>query len=243
MKKHFTLIELLVVIAIIAILAAMLLPALNKAREKAKHSNCISNLRQLGGYFAFYIGDNDDFLPWNTMCGSLAMNQGSKTGQLPFLLWDYSGGLNPVYLCPANKRGFYLDANDNRPFITSKTAANAVYYEVGYGYRSFMRKNFQNTDSAVTVNNVKITMFKHPSRQVPLSDNYIWHYPGTIYQIGNLSAAVVAGSPEVNALFMDGRAGRWNSLRSGRDVNRFLFVPGTLDATTARDPRISYDEE
>ncbi len=63
MKKHFTLIELLVVIAIIAILAAMLLPALAKARAKARSISCVSNLKQVGLCAAMYANDNNTILP------------------------------------------------------------------------------------------------------------------------------------------------------------------------------------
>ena len=70
MKKHFTLIELLVVIAIIAILAAMLLPALSAARERARIANCISKLKQTGLGLIMYAGDNDSRIPGNNHCNT-----------------------------------------------------------------------------------------------------------------------------------------------------------------------------
>lgn len=62
-KNRFTLIELLIVIAIIAILAGMLLPALNAARNKARETLCTGNMKQIGTAIANYVGDSDDMLP------------------------------------------------------------------------------------------------------------------------------------------------------------------------------------
>src|SRR5450432_2383849 len=76
-SKAFTLIELLVVIAIIAILAAILFPVFAQAREKARQTSCLSNLKQLGLGFLMYASDNDGYFP------APITNYGAKDGAPP----------------------------------------------------------------------------------------------------------------------------------------------------------------
>jgi hypothetical protein len=106
--KSFTLIELLIVIAIIAILAAMLLPALNKAREKAKEIACLNNQKQVGTSFRFYLDENNDMFLYRSQGTYFTASGTIYWGQVlqqhiagaPSVTW----GKNPYFFCPSLQR-------------------------------------------------------------------------------------------------------------------------------------------
>ena len=127
-KNHFTLIELLVVIAIIAILAGMLLPALNQARARARDIKCTSNLKQLGTYMSMYVDQNRGILP------SAYQNYGKEAGTWQDVLFVMNNGTvtqeNHCYLNEEKKMPQDVFACPSSNTNTTETAAVKRHYGI-----------------------------------------------------------------------------------------------------------------
>jgi prepilin-type N-terminal cleavage/methylation domain-containing protein/prepilin-type processing-associated H-X9-DG protein len=125
--KGFTLIELLVVIAIIAILAAILFPVFSAAREKARQSACLNNLKQIGMADMQYATDWDDTLAWG-----MSINNGDTVrDNIPTVLRPYTQTWK-IWKCPST----YITGDQNGLYNGSDGARQYVNLPMHYGFNS-----------------------------------------------------------------------------------------------------------
>lgn len=157
MRRAFTLIELLVVIAIIAILAALLFPVFARAKEAAKKSACISNLKQIGGAITMYMGDYDDIFPhavdasdkWAPQIWASQPEFQSRIPNMPLM----SEALQPyikskdVFMCPADTGTKILDNHFPEEFVSApsmyKVFGSSYFFRTEIAFRAFSQTSFQ----------------------------------------------------------------------------------------------------
>ena len=157
-KRNFTLIELLVVIAIIAILAALLLPALNNARKRARGVLCTGNLKQVGLTSAMYQQNYDDFIMPSRFTAAFGYSG---------FTWNYycftNRFLNMKSLtCPdlparSDLMPYY---RENRGLPDSGGQPNTSWFCIGYGI------SFITSDYATTRGALKVSRITSPSRKI-----------------------------------------------------------------------------
>jgi prepilin-type N-terminal cleavage/methylation domain-containing protein len=205
-RKGFTLIELLVVIAIIAILAAILFPVFARARENARRTSCMSNLKQIGLGITQYTQDYDEKL----------LSQTISTGQhFGYILQPYLKSTQ-IFTCPSAAGTTYKAATDPFPpdnkdhiwqFPIGTPAGSTTLFEGSYGMNS-------------TVEGQSLAVFTSPTTCAMFFD-------AAAPQVGAVLSAQMANSARhfdgYSICYADGHAKYLNKSRAAVDANLFYY--------------------
>ncbi len=210
MKQNFTLIELLVVIAIIAILAGMLLPALNKARDVAKAIDCTNKLKQVGTAYCFYADDNKGQIPRAQVWTGYNPNV-VNAGQMLYLDKQSKWWVHPaISICPKElfywKEHFtssyknYFTQPSYWPNASAWTSTSTIDRPITAGVK-------RSPSRTPMLGEVSVTVATSIPQNIYLwdwaPDNIDWNHPG---------------SRATNAAYFDGHAGKIDRSANFSDI-------------------------
>jgi prepilin-type processing-associated H-X9-DG protein/prepilin-type N-terminal cleavage/methylation domain-containing protein len=180
--RAFTLVELLVVIGIIAILIALLLPALNRAREHARTVQCLSNMRQIGSTLVMFTTEHKGYVPkawfndapYNRSARGIGAPEkidwqfydrpNERTWEWSYILSTYVNKSENIFRCPSDQAG---DAGTNDFFYTATVNGKTEGYPRSY------RLNTSNQSSAFDA--YKVTQLKKPSVAIVIAEGCLGH--------------------------------------------------------------------
>jgi prepilin-type N-terminal cleavage/methylation domain-containing protein/prepilin-type processing-associated H-X9-DG protein len=241
-QRGFTLVELLVVIAVVAVLAALLLPALASAKDKVRRASCLSSLRQVGIAIHLYADEHEGKIPFGpiappftspasfypstgTPTSLLSLHQGAPVG-LGLLLRLYLADTPRVLFCPGSDQP--LDASTELARVGESQAQGSYYYRHGGNTRLFDDPNTPFPPTQPRLHNLGNNRDGHPIRALAIDTQFL--APDSLESF-NIKPRTHHQQRSVNILFADGHvASRHNhDDRFLVDVQDYAELRGAFD--------------